>query len=283
MHQYKKGEYRDQFVIAYLTDLDDNKDVILWAEKFSNMLKKGLILLFICDKKYTDISTDKAQEKLKQINDSISLSYIHSYAVLNGKTKDIIHNLGDLLNGVMIVSKVDTQTKEKKNPISINNITNNFYSSRLAYLLFSEPFKDTPFSDVILSMNALKEAKEKILWASYFGRFASSRIVIFYHRYKDTYLQKQLNLNIGFARKMFRKFNIQTLNAHTLNTRTNEDVQAMSYAKQNSSSLCIFQTTKNKSIIELFTGLPEKKAMKRLQNAPILFLNPRDDLFIMCE
>jgi hypothetical protein len=57
----------------------------------------------------------------------------------------------------------------------------------------------------------------------------------------------------------------------------------MSYAKQNSSSLCIFQTTKNKSIIELFTGLPEKKAMKRLQNAPILFLNPRDDLFIMCE
>lgn len=283
MHQYKKGEYRDQFVIAYLTDLDNNKDVILWAEKFSNMLKKGLILLYICDKKYTDISTEKAQEKLKQINDSISLSYIHSYAVLNGKTKDIIHNLGDLLNGVMIVSKVDTQTKEKKNPISINNITNNFYSSRLAYLLFSKPFQDTPFSDVILSMNALKEAKEKILWASYFGRFSSSRIVIFYHRYKDTYLQKQLNLNIGFARKMFRKFNIQTLNAHTLNTRTNEDVQAMSYAKQNSSSLCIFQTTKNKSIIELFTGLPEKKAMKRLQNAPILFLNPRDDLFIMCE
>jgi hypothetical protein len=283
MHQYKKGEYRDQFVIAYLTDLDDNKDVILWAEKFSNMLKKGLILLFICDKKYTDISTDKAQEKLNQINDSISLSYIHSYAVLNGKTKDIIHNLGDLLNGVMIVSKVDTQTKEKKNPISINNITNNFYSSRLAYLLFSEPFQDTPFNDVILSMNALKEAKEKILWASYFGRFASSRIVIFYHRYKDTYLQKQLNLNIGFARKMFRKFNIQTLNAHTLNTRTNEDVQAMSYAKQNSSSLCIFQTTKNKSIIELFTGLPEKKAMKKLQYSPILFLNPRDDLFIMCE
>lgn len=282
MHQYKKGEYRDQFIIAYLTNLDDTNTTILWATQFSIMLKKGLILLFVCDKKYTDISIDNAQDKLKQINDSISLSYIHSYCAINGKTKDIIHNVGDLLNGVMIVSQVDSSNNSSSNPSSINNITKNFYTSRLAYFLFSPKYSIKPFDDVILSMNALKEAKEKVLWASYFGRFANSRIVIFYHRYKDVYLQKQLNLNIGFARKMFRKFNIQTLNAHTL-SRKDLDSQAMSYAKQNSSSLCIFQTTKNKSIIELFTGLPEKKAMKKLQYSPILFLNPRDDLFIMCE
>ena len=49
MKKYKKGEYRDQFVIAYLTNLDNYKSIVLWAEKFALMLKKGLILLYIAD------------------------------------------------------------------------------------------------------------------------------------------------------------------------------------------------------------------------------------------
>lgn len=281
MH-YKKGEYRDQYVIAYITDFNSYKDVINWSIKFCNLLKKGLILLHISDSKYTNVSTNEAQEKLKQINDNISLPFIHSYAALSGKTKDIINSIGELLNAVMIVTKVD-KNSEKTSPIFYNNILKDFYTSRIAYFVFENYDKRNNFHDVVLSMNAMKECKEKILWASYFGRFAKSVTHIFYRRYKDEYLQKQLNLNIGFLRKMFRRFDIQTLNAHCMDKRNKLDVQAMEYAKNNSCSLCIFQTTKNKSFIELFSGLPERLVLKNIDFVPILFLNQRDDLFVMCE
>ncbi len=281
MH-YKKGEYRDQYVIAYITDFNSYKDVINWSIKFCNLLKKGLILLHISDSKYTNVSTNEAQEKLKQINDNISLPFIHSYAALSGKTKDIINSIGELLNAVMIVTKVD-KNSEKTSPIFYNNILKDFYTSRIAYFVFDNYDKSNNFHDVVLSMNAMKECKEKILWASYFGRFAKSVTHIFYRRYKDEYLQKQLNLNIGFLRKMFRRFDIQTLNAHCMDKRNKLDVQAMEYAKNNSCSLCIFQTTKNKSFIELFSGLPERLVLKNIDFVPILFLNQRDDLFVMCE
>ncbi|MDY6435132.1 MAG: hypothetical protein SPK52_02850, partial [Synergistales bacterium] len=104
MKKYKKGEYRDQFVIAYLTNLDNYKSIVLWAEKFALMLKKGLILLYIADEKYTNISTEQASKSLEQINKEIDLPFTHSFVALKGKTKDIIHSTGELLNGVMLIS-----------------------------------------------------------------------------------------------------------------------------------------------------------------------------------
>lgn len=290
MRHYKKGEYRDQFVIAYIADLSDYEDVVKWSIRFSNLLQKGLILLHISDPVYTDISTTEAEKKLKEINDQISLPYTHTYAAVKGKTKDVIHNTGDLLNGVMIVSKVLNKNhssintlSKTKNPLTINNILSNFYTSRLAYFIFADKYKDTDFKEVVLSMNGLKEAKEKILWASYFGRFAKSRINIFYHRYRDEFLQKQLNLNIGFSRRMFRNFDIETLNVHCMKKNALVDVQAMEYAENESRSICIFQTTSNKSFIDFFQGLSERKVLQTMKHVPVLFLNHRDDIFVMCE
>lgn len=296
MHKYKKGEYRDQFVIAYITDLDDYQDTVDWSIKFCNLLKKGLILLFVADEQYTQITTRQAQEKLKRINSELSLPYVHSYAALSGKTRDVINNSGDLLNAVMIVARCSngiygSAQKEsgkeivdnKKLPIHYNNILKDFRTSRIAYFVFKRYNSDCNFNNVVLSMNAMKECKEKILWASYFGRFADSVTHIYYRRYRDEYLQKQLNLNIGFLRKMFRKFGIETLNARSMEKKDKLDVQALDYAVEKNCDLCIFQTTKNKSYIEFFTGLPERKVLRRLDGVPVLYLNQRDDLFVMCE
>ncbi|MBR1627073.1 MAG: hypothetical protein IJ681_08000, partial [Bacteroidales bacterium] len=215
---------------------------------------------------------------------------------LSGKTRDVINNSGDLLNAVMIVARCSngiygSAQKEsgkeivdnKKLPIHYNNILKDFRTSRIAYFVFKRYNSDCNFNNVVLSMNAMKECKEKILWASYFGRFADSVTHIYYRRYRDEYLQKQLNLNIGFLRKMFRKFGIETLNARSMEKKDKLDVQALDYAVEKNCDLCIFQTTKNKSYIEFFTGLPERKVLRRLDGVPVLYLNQRDDLFVMCE
>lgn len=284
MRKYKKGEYRDQFIIAYITDLSNYKDILFWAEKFALLLKKGIILLHISDEKYTKTSTTEASELLEQINKEIDIPYTHSYIAMKGKSSEVIHSTGELLNGVMIVSKIDNMTKGKSSPISVNNIIKNFYSSRIAYFLFTDKTtQNNDFKEIVLSMDALKESKEKVLWASYFGRFANSIVDIYYHRYRDEYLQKQLNLNIGFARKMFKNFKIETRNIHSQIRNTPTDIQAMDFAQKEKKDLCIFQTTANKSFLEFFLGLTERKVLNKLNTTPVLFLNRRKDIFVMCE
>lgn len=284
MHKYKKGEYRDQFVIAYITDLSEYRDILFWAEKFALLLKKGIILLHISDEKYTQTSTTEASKLLEQINKEINIPYTHSYIAMKGKSNEIIHSTGELLNGVMIVSKIDNTNKDKSTPISVNNIIKNFYSSRIAYFLFTDKTtQNNNFKEIVLSMDALKESKEKVLWASYFGRFAHSIVDIYYHRYRDEYLQKQLNLNIGFARKMFKNFKIETRNMHSPIRNTPTDIQAINFAQKEKKDLCIFQTTANKSFLEFFFGLTERKVLNKLNTTPVLFLNRRKDIFVMCE
>lgn len=284
MPKYKKGEYRDQFVIANIHDLDNPEDVIYWSKKFALLLKKGLILLYISDPQYNCTDQNEAAKKLEAINNTIDLPYTHSFAAVKGNTKEIVHKSGEMLNGVMIVSSFDKLSKSKSDPGTINNVIRDFYESRIAYFLFTKQTrKENDFKEIVLSMNALKESKEKVLWASYFGRFANSVVDIFYHRYADEYLQKQLNLNIGFARRMFKNFKIETRNLHSLTKKQTMDLQAILFAQKENKDLCIFQTTANKGIIELLTGLPEKKVLKNMESVPVLFLNRRDDIFVMCE
>jgi hypothetical protein len=61
------------------------------------------------------------------------------------------------------------------------------------------------------------------------------------------------------------------------------DLQALDYAEKENYGVVICQTTKDKSFFDMIKGLEEVKVLKKLKDRPILFLNPRDDLFVLCE
>ena len=82
---------------------------------------------------------------------------------------------------------------------------------------------------------------------------------------------------------MFEQFGIAIQTIHSSDTKTELDIQALDYAEKESCNLIICQTSKNKTFIDTLRGLEEVRVLKRLGNIPILFLNPREDLFILCE
>lgn len=277
----EKKEKKDQFIIAYLTDLENTKPIIDSAIAFSKLLDKGLILLFISDKKFNNISSQEAEKKLKELNQTIELNF-HSYCAIEGNTKEIIESLPHLLSGVLIISSVNKTDKTKAN--HYNNILKNFYASRIAYLVIEENFDSIiNFNSIILSLENFRESKEKVLWASYFGRFAGSELTLFYHNYKDEFFHRQLRLNIAFAKKMFSNFSLNFNYFESKDTKTFVDHQAILFAKEEGYDLIICQTTKNRNWTNKLLGLRERKTIIDNYNIPILFVNPREDLFILCE
>lgn len=276
-------EKKDQFVVAYLTDLERHAHCIEYALQMSRMLGKGLILLHISDRKHTVLSPSEAEKKLKEINNSLPDEVFHSYAALQGKSKDILNAIGRLLNAVIVVASCNPEQEDKRKAEHPKTLLTNLSTCRIAYLICPEQSPQTAYAKVLLTLNNLRESKEKTLWASYFGRFASSEVLLYYRRYKDEYYQRQLNLNIGFARKMFEQFGISVQTIHSPDTKTELDIQALEYAEKENCDLIICQTSKNKTFIDSLRGLEEVRVLKRLKNIPILFLNPREDLFILCE
>ncbi len=274
---------KDQFVVAYLPDLDKTQACLDYALQFAKILDKGLILLHISDDSLTQITTEQAEKRLKEINESLPENVFHSYVALKGKSESVLNAIGELLNAVLTVVCCDSESKDKKKADHPQTLLRNLASSRTAYLVCSAQSRPQEYEKVVLTLNHLSESKEKTLWASYLGRFADSNIVLYYRRYKDEYYQKQLNLNIAFARKMFTQFGIEIETKHSLDTKTKLDLQALEYAEKENCNLIICQTTKNKTFVDMLTGLDEVKVLKQIKNIPILFLNPREDLFILCE
>lgn len=280
----EKKEKKDQFVVAYLCDLDATDGCVAQAQMLAQGLGKGLILLHISDSQYTRIEPEEAEKRLKEINAGVSDQLFHSYLALKGRSRDILHSLGEALNAVAIVAQMRAGEKDVKRPWHPSTLLKNLSLSRTAYMIVGQDFHPTGFDKVVMSVNQLQESKEKTLWASYFGRFFGSEIILYYRDYKDEYHKKQLTLNLNFTRKMFSHFGLTSSEHHSGDNRTPLDVQALGYAKECGCSMIICQTTKNKSFFEYFFGLEEEKVLKNMgSDCAALFLNPRDDLFVMCE
>lgn len=274
---------KDQFVIAYIVSFESKHPCVDYAVQLARILGKGLILLYISDPSARSLSTSEAEVKLKELNESLPEDLFHSYAALSGAREKVLNAVGELLNAVLLVSDCNPEEKDKHSPLYPQTQLDSLASSRVAYLLCPPESKPSNYDKVVLTLNNASESKEKTLWASYFGRFANSQIVLYYRRYKDEYHQKQLNLNIAFARKIFEQFKIPLITLHSENTKTQLDIQASDYAKENNCSLVICQTTKNKSFADRLLGLEEVRVLKNMKKTPVLFLNPRNDLFILCE
>ncbi len=276
-------EKKDQFVIAYLNNLDFAETCIEHSVQIAKILNKGLILLHIYDPLLTEVGVDEAESKLKELNSQITETQMHSYISLKGETKEVISKLGQLLNAVVIVSSINTEETNKNKADNPITLLKNMETSRVAYMICNQKRSIVDYSKVLLPLNNARESKEKTLWASYFARFFQSEITLFYRTYKDSLYQKQLNLNLAFARKMLGQFNIIPSNHKSEDRKKLLDLQALDYADKEKYGVIICQTTKDKSLFDRIKGLEEEKVLKNLKDKPILFLNPRDDLFVLCE
>jgi hypothetical protein len=278
---------KDQFVIAYLTSLNKTQAIIANAVAFSRMLDKGLILLYICDKAYTNVSTQEAEKQLIELNKNIDLAF-HSYCAIEGKTKDIIHSLGEALNAVLLVTAADLQaTNNKYLPACAEEpktLLANLYTSRIAYFITSiENVEQVSFQHVVLTVEQFRESKEKVLWASYFGRFAHSKVTVYYHNYRDEFFRQQLHYNLKFTKKIFDEFALNYELFFSKDSKTFVDWQALTWAKEQKASFVICQTTKEKKWYSKYFGLNEHKTLCNPQGLPVLFVNLRDDLFVLCD
>lgn len=288
----EKKEKKDQFVIAYLTNLTRTDAVVSHAAFLSRMLNKGLILLHISDPKYTDLTTDQAGERLKEIQQAMMHGDFPSldtpladvtYCALKGESKPVINALPDLINAVVIVAEVDAEAK-RKTPTHKKELLKNFEECKVAFLTVQEPLKGaSSMKDVALSVDFKKESKEKFIWSSYYARFNASRIHVLSYNYKDEGLRYKWQSNIKFMQKLYDSLDIAFEQQSFDKRSTFTDVVALEAAHEAGYGLFIAVTTKEKDAAEIIIGVQEERIVVNRHRIPVLFINPREDIYVLCD
>ncbi|MBR3828435.1 MAG: hypothetical protein IKJ40_03970, partial [Bacteroidales bacterium] len=267
----------------YIADFAQTETVLSYAVYMAQMLSKGLILLHVCDPKYSALTPGEAEEKLRQLQTQVEPGVGVTYAALKGETAKIIEVLPTLLGAVVVVVQADTKAR-RGSALSGKAILKNFAACKTAFLVAQEPLRNTSkMKNIAASIDFKKESKDKVIWSSYFPRFGGSRMHILYYDYKDEFLRSKWYANMTQLHKLYSGLNI-SFEPHIIESKsTYMDVNALRYAAAKGYGMLIAVTTKEKDGLEFFVGVQEQRTIVNDERIPILFLNPREDLYVLCD
>lgn len=285
-------EKKDQYIVAYLADFEQTETAVSYAVYLSRMLQKGLILMHICDPRYSRYTTEEAEKKLQRMQKELTECTLHespakgvtiTYAALKGDTRKVISALPVWVGAVAVVAQVDPQA-HGRNPLSRKSLLHNFADCKTAFLVAQEPLENPDrMKDVAMAVDFKKESKDKMIWSSYFPRFGKCRMHVLYYDYKDDFLRNKWYANMTQLHKLYNSVNC-SFQPHILPSKsTFLDVNALRYADAAQFGLLISVTTKEKDGLEFFIGVQEQRTIANRYKIPILFLNPREDLYVLCD
>lgn len=154
-------------------------------------------------------------------------------------------------------------------------------SSRFPVMTVSDVIPhETQYKNILLPLDIERQNKEKALWAGYFSRFYGSIVHILYPEYRDEGLAKSVGDNVAFVEKLYSNLDIN-YEKHATKAQNHLDAFALEYATQVGAGASVIMMTKYYTLADLVTGPRERKIIGNA-NVPLLCINQRDDLYVLC-
>ena len=259
--------------------------VITHAAFLARMLHKDLILLYVDDPRYKGITTAEAERKMIDIESQYA--DLHpAHVAMKGNLREVIHALPKLLNGVVAVTGSNRHAP-RRTPTHPDSILRDFSDCAIAYLVVQEKLtKPERYADVAFSVDFNRESKDKLLWASYFARFNRSRLHMIHYNYTDGRLRQLWRNNIQFMDKFFGSLKLE-YTPHPIDGRTPLFPEGRVLEESNTLGCGVLITlttdVRKRDIIEWFAGTQEQRIIRNAALLPVLFLNPRDDFYVLCD
>lgn len=260
---------KDQFVALCTDSPNHARQLLPFVQNLAASLRKGLIL-FSC-------SPDA---------DSWAPSFGVAYAVLKSDWPSVVESLPTLFNVVLAVipSNPQSPSKSSDNP---RQILKDFHQSKIAYLLLPTlhplPLSHYPLTTA-LTLNHQRESKEKLLWASYFARFCHSHILVCHHPYTDPAFRRRLQDNLRYLDKIFSSLDLDYQLQPLTDSKQFADPDPKAILHPGIDLfIALVPDDRDRDLLDFLSPPPSLSLIRKNPALPILFLNQRDDLYIMCD
>ena len=152
--------------------------------------------------------------------------------------------------------------------------------------------KENDYQQIVLPLDTNCKEKELALWASYFPSYLQKNcpqiskedllIHIIFNQYKDDILHKKVQNNIDFVTKMFNNLEVP-FKLHPFTKIDNIHTFGLQFSQIIGNCIMLFLMTEHFSLIDLLFGPVEIKILGNKEKIPVLCLNAREDLFVLCR
>lgn len=239
------------------------------AYTLSVRLKKELgLLMFVGEERLIDAQT----ETLRSFADRQQLpSGLRLFVRAGG-----LESLGELCETLeasfLVVQSTDSR------PRHIQSLLNACRDLRIPYLLFKDSFAELRPERVLVPVTFLEEEYEKAQFASAFGRFYGSHVLLLQ---ADDYGSKARTTTEKIGR-LLDKFGIDYQVEKARGDSFKVEKEAVRRAMSEEYGLVLLSASRDYGPDDLLFG-PKERHLARRSTVPLLLINPRGDLYALCE
>lgn len=159
-----------------------------------------------------------------------------------------------------------------------------FRSLKIPYLVMPDSPTSQWHPQKIIFPLCLKDGeKEASAWAGFCARATRSDLIMVYPQFHNKTTSNYLQRNLGFVRNLFNKSEVAYQELVVGHKRKEVRIKTIELAGTFPGSLLVMPATRLNSPEYVFTGPPEIRLLKNRGNTPVLFVNPRHDLFLPCS
>lgn len=268
------SNFSEQKIVAICDFSDQMIEVIVHAARVADILKKELCLC--------SVWTNRNEKK--QIQDKI-IEVTHE---IKSKLKSL--QISNLVIGRSLVSNID-KLAEDFNAIlivlhqkTVNKSLKAFRASSIAFLFVNGSSTDyLQYKSILVPVDYRKASKETALWASYFGRFNSSSVKLVYANETDINQSLKLKSNLNFIKRFLSSLKVTHSLIAGKTTSWGIFNETLNNTKNCDGDVLILAGSTFISFIDVIIGLPEAKIIKKAGEIPVLIINPRKDMYVLCD
>ncbi|MDD3405578.1 MAG: hypothetical protein EOM76_01500 [Sphingobacteriia bacterium] len=143
---------------------------------------------------------------------------------------------------------------------------------------FVKPNQTIDFSNIAVPVSFLMEEKEKAPFAGLFGRFCQSKITIFEPKDYGTKAQE----NIQAFCTLFDSFQLKYTICKGKKDSFGIEQEITLAAPTNNFGIVIVSASREYGLDDILFGCKENKIIRKAQ-VPIMLINPRADLYTLCD
>ena len=149
---------------------------------------------------------------------------------------------------------------------------------RIPYLFYKDSFPGLNLNKVIVPVGFLEEEIEKAQFASAFGRFCGSEIKMLL---ANDYGSKAA-ITAEKMKLLFDKFHLNYTLDKAKKDSFKVEVESIQVAEKELAGLIIISASRDYGLDDILFGPKEYHVVKK-SNVPVLLVNPRGDLYALCD
>ncbi|HOY30485.1 MAG TPA: universal stress protein [Bacteroidales bacterium] len=267
-----------------------SENALLCAVELASLFQCEISLIHALTRKniklYSNLSEAETLVKKKLVafaRDIIEMDHVQvNVYVFRDEVDKVINKIYERINAIAVIAGLNSK-KGVYDFFSSGTIVTDYRELRIPVIVVHDVLcRRSFFSGMVLPLDFNRESKEKSAWVGHISTLNKTKVTILARQYKDAYFAASLRSNLALVKKLYKNLNVEYQIVNEPAVKSDIDKYAVDYAWYNKGDMVVIMATKEIAVDDLIFGLKEKKIIDNKYKLPIMFINPRDDLYLPC-